>query len=508
MWTSATGVEIEKQLGRENLVQNDPPLRYRAFLSYSHADTAIATRVHGRLEGFRIDQELVGRTTSTGPIPETLRPIFRDRHDFDAGSPLGVQTSAALDDSTALIVLASTHAAASKHVNEEVRLFKSRDSERPVIPLIVDGKPGDPDKECFPPALRFAVTADGAITDVPVEVVAADLRESGDGFDLALAKVVSRLIGLAPDDVYRRAERERRRQNRRRMAAAGAFAAVMVVGLTAWWNQQWLSERVYWFRHVRGHVLLAENEHSLKSGDPFQECTDCPFMVSVPAGSFQMGSPVDENGHNPKEGPQHKVVISKPFAISRFDVTYEEWDACVAQGGCNGYRPIAPWGRGRQPVIAIQWDDARSYVAWLSKITGRVYRLPTEAEWEYAARAGTAGAYPFGNDEAAIGQYAWYDGNAEQRAHPVGEKSSNAFGLYDMLGNVLQWVDDCYDDDYRKAPVDGSAPSANNCRDRVIRGSSYVSDSREVRVTNRYGVPTSGPRGGNIGFRIARTLGN
>ena len=218
-------------------------LRYRAFLSYSHADTGVAKRVHGRLEGFRIDKDLVGRETPSGQIPETLRPIFRDRLEFDAGSSLADETIAALDGSAALIVLASPHAARSKFVNEELRQFKSRHPDRPLIPLIVDGDSGDPEKECFPPALRFAITEYGAITDTPVDVLAADLREKGDGIELALAKVVARLIGLAPDDVYRRAERERRSQ-RRRARRVQALIYVLLVGviggLVGWINQSYI----------------------------------------------------------------------------------------------------------------------------------------------------------------------------------------------------------------------------------------------------------------------------
>src|SRR3954447_25298728 len=189
-------------------------LKYRAFLSYSHADTNLAKRVHGRLEAFRIDKDLVGRATQSGRVRESLRPIFRDRLEFDAGSSLEHRTLAALDDSAALIVLASPQAARSRYVNEEVRQFKSRHPERPLIPLIVGGVAGNLVEGCFPPALRFDITEDGAITDTAIEILAADLREEADGIELALAKVVARLIGLAPDDVYRRAERERRSQRR------------------------------------------------------------------------------------------------------------------------------------------------------------------------------------------------------------------------------------------------------------------------------------------------------
>jgi tetratricopeptide (TPR) repeat protein len=216
----------------------DADLKYRAFLSYSHLDTGTALRVHGRLEDYHIDKELVGRVTPAGPIQKALRPIFRDRNDFDAGASLGAETGAALDESAALILIASPHAAHSKYVDGEVRLFKSRHPDRPVIPLIVGGTPGDTENECFPPALRFAIAPDGAITATPADVLAADLRETGDGFELALAKVVARLIGLAPDDVYRRAERERRRQARLRIVIVAVIALLVVVGGGLFWQSQ------------------------------------------------------------------------------------------------------------------------------------------------------------------------------------------------------------------------------------------------------------------------------
>ena len=214
------------------------PFKYHAFLSYSHADTGVAQRVHRRLEGFHIDRDVAGRVTAVGPIPKTLRPIFRDRQDFDAGSSLAEELIAALDASLALIVLASPRSARSKYVNEEVRLFKSRHPDRLLIPLIVDGEPGNPQNECFPLSVRFTVTPDGTITDTPVDVLAADLRQEGDGFELAIAKVVARLIGLAPDEVYRRAERERRRQSRIRAVVAVVMAVLAVGGGAFYWQSQ------------------------------------------------------------------------------------------------------------------------------------------------------------------------------------------------------------------------------------------------------------------------------
>jgi tetratricopeptide (TPR) repeat protein len=205
--------------------------KYRAFLSYSHADTRWAKRLHRRLESFRIDKELVGRETAQGTVPDTLRPIFRDRDDFSAGHTLTGQTFAALDSAAALIVLCSPSAAKSHYVNEESRIFKSRHSGRPVIPVIIEGTPGDPARECFVPALRFRVTADGTVTNTPEDMLAADVRDSGDGPDLALAKVVARLLDLQTDDVFRRAERARRRAATLRNAMIGGLALLSLAAM-------------------------------------------------------------------------------------------------------------------------------------------------------------------------------------------------------------------------------------------------------------------------------------
>jgi tetratricopeptide (TPR) repeat protein len=203
--------------------------KYRAFLSYSHSDTAWAKWLHKRLEGFPM-RGLTGRDTPLGPVPKTLRPIFRDREDFSAGHSLTEQTIANLDASAALVVLCSPASAQSHYVNEEVRLFKARHPERPVVPVIVDGKPGDPIRECFAPPLRFEVDASGTATDRPSGVLAADLREEGDGRELALAKVVAALIGVPSDEVFRRAERERKRQARNRKGVAAAIILLAIGG--------------------------------------------------------------------------------------------------------------------------------------------------------------------------------------------------------------------------------------------------------------------------------------
>lgn len=204
--------------------------RYRAFLSYARADTRWATWLHGKLEGFRIDADLVGKPTPLGPVPKSLRPIFRDREDFSGGHSLTDATIAALDASAALIVLCSTVAATRPAVNEEVRLFRWRHPERPVIPVIIDGT--YPDN--FPPALRFEIGADGSVlTDRPITILGPDLRETADGRSLGLSKIVAGLTGVAPDDIYRRAERATR-QSQRRWIAGLSTVALSLAGLAGW----------------------------------------------------------------------------------------------------------------------------------------------------------------------------------------------------------------------------------------------------------------------------------
>jgi tetratricopeptide (TPR) repeat protein len=213
--------------------------RYRAFISYSHADTKWANWLHRRLETFRIDRDLIGRQTAMGLISTTLRPIFRDRDDFTAGHSLSEQTLAALDASAALIVLGSPDAAKSHYVNEEVRLFKQRHPNRPIIPVIVDSRPGDPATECFPLALKFEVALDGAITDRPADLLAADMREIGDGRDLALAKVVARMLGVPTDDIRKRQVIAQGWRLKVMAAVVTVFAVLsLVAGFLVWEHQR------------------------------------------------------------------------------------------------------------------------------------------------------------------------------------------------------------------------------------------------------------------------------
>ena len=245
-------------------------------------------------------------------------------------------------------------------------------------------------------------------------------------------------------------ERERGRRLRRKTlgiwVVVGVLVAGIAAGFAAWRYEQWLKEHVYWFTNVRGHVLTAAQERALKPQDAFKECSDCPEMVVVPAGRFLMGTTADCQGGGGDERPQHQVTIARAFAVARFELTFDAWDACAAHGDCDTRISASGWGRGRQPVINVSWDDAQRYVAWLSRITGQPYRLLTEAEWEYAARAGdrrraipgvtrSARAMPTAPAAAAMGQ--------QGSPAPVGSFAANAFGLHDMHGNVWEWVEDC-----------------------------------------------------------------
>jgi formylglycine-generating enzyme required for sulfatase activity len=257
-------------------------------------------------------------------------------------------------------------------------------------------------------------------------------------------------------------------------------------------------------------VLTVEQEKAkaAKPGSDFKECASgCPAMTVIPAGKFIMGSPENESDREASEGPPHEVTVAKPFAVSKFEVTFEEWDACVAAAAC----PRVPdrGGRGEMPVINVSWGDAKQYVGWLSQLTGKEYRLLTEAEWEYAARAGANTRYSWG-DDPGMGN-ANCDGCGSrwdlQQTAPVGSFKPNALGLYDMHGNVWEWVEDSWHENYDGAPTDGSAwfrggdPSF-----RVVRGGSWRNESaRSVRAAVRVKRHTN-VRFDTLGFRVARTI--
>ena len=242
-------------------------------------------------------------------------------------------------------------------------------------------------------------------------------------------------------------------------------------------------------------------------GSGFRDCDQCPKMVVVPAGLFRMGDLAGAGGND--ERPVHEVTIAVPFAVGKYKVTFAEWDACVAGGGCTHRPDDRGWGRGTRPVIKVSWEDAQEYVRWLSRKTGKSYRLLSEAEWEYVARAGSTTKYPWGDDIGT--NKANCNGCGSQwdnkRTAPVGSFEPNAFGLFDTAGNVWEWVKDCWNENYNGAPGDGSAWTSGDCNRRVVRGGSWYGNPRGIRSANRSGLDT-GVRGSyfSFGFRVARTL--
>jgi formylglycine-generating enzyme required for sulfatase activity len=301
--------------------------------------------------------------------------------------------------------------------------------------------------------------------------------------------------------------REPREEARRRtVPALTLFVGLCVLGAAI---IVWLTMPAASAASTQVAPLSRMQEKALKLRDTFKECANCPEMVVVPAGRFTMGSPSSEPGHAAEEEPQHRVTIARRFAVGRFEATFNEWDACVDDGGCNDYMPADEgWGRGRRPVINVSWDDAKAYVAWLSKKTGKSYRLLSGSEYEYATRAGTHTVYPWGNAVGTNNANCHACGSqwdATQTA-PVGSFAPNRFGLFDMVGNVREWTEDCYHNTYSGAPADGSAWVAGaDCYHRVVRGGSWLIAPAFLRSASRYWF-ASDYRLNYLGFRVARTL--
>jgi formylglycine-generating enzyme required for sulfatase activity len=254
----------------------------------------------------------------------------------------------------------------------------------------------------------------------------------------------------------------------------------------------------------------------LKPKDGFRDCPTCPEMIVVPAGDFTMGSPQNELDRYDQKEAQVRVTIAAPFAAGKYAVTFKEWDDCVADGGCNEYKPDdMGWGRGKHPVIKVNWEDAKAYATWLSQKTGKTYRLLSEAEREYVTRAGTATPFWWG---ASItpkqanfeGHYTYpyhgrTKGESRERTVPVDSFQPNPWGLYNVHGNVNEWTEDCWNGSNTGNPGDGRARTTGDCEIRVLRGGSWVNFPGETRSAMRRERIAS-ERKEFIGFRLARTL--
>jgi len=249
----------------------------------------------------------------------------------------------------------------------------------------------------------------------------------------------------------------------------------------------------------------ANQPQAAKPGAVFKDCDECPEMIVIPAGSFLMGSPPNLEQDpfsntkpakisNSTETPQRRVQIQL-FAIGLFEVTQEQWFAVM------GNNPSSNKGR-KLPVEQISWDDAQLFIQKLSKKTGKKYRLLSEAEWEYTARGGSTTAYPWGNTQVNFDVYAWH--NQVKLTQQVGLKKPNQYGLYDMIGNVWEWTQDCWNGNYIGAPTDGSAWASGDCSQRVLRGSGiYLSNG--LSTTQRISFKAASTYKG-YGFRVAKDL--
>ena len=265
-------------------------------------------------------------------------------------------------------------------------------------------------------------------------------------------------------------------------------------------------------------ALEAIDMLTLRPGKIFRDCTNCPAMVVVPAGSFWQGSEESSPHALNKEKPRRMVTFSEPFAVGVFELTLEQWDQCAAEGGCTEHPRDNGWGRGTRPVIMVSWNDAQEYITWISKKTGQSYRLPSESEWEYIARAGEESewlggdavhACEFGNIAGNETGLRWQhddcDDPAAMETLPVGSFNPNAFGVYDVIGNVAEWTLDCMNLSYLDAPADGSAWNRGICSSRMTRGGSWFTGTREIRLPARFNLKT-GDRNDFTGFRLVRAV--
>jgi formylglycine-generating enzyme required for sulfatase activity len=314
-----------------------------------------------------------------------------------------------------------------------------------------------------------------------------------------------------------RADRAATRNRAWLQRAVGVLLVCIIGGLLARMHESQLRAQWYWATTFLGRGYSDTALRSLEPGARFADCVDtpsddqsrhrirryCPDMIVVPRGKFEMG----------EKEQQHEVTIAEPFAVSRFAVTFDQWDACVAGSGCDNYLPgDAGWGRGIRPVINVSWQDAQNYIGWLNRMAGsRSYRLLSEAEFEYAARAGSPAKYPWGDD---IGENnancngCKSEWDVKHQTSPVGSFAANKFGLFDMQGNVWQWVEDCWHEKYERVPQNGAAWTTvctPDDRRRVVRGGSWYINPGNLRSASRDWV-NSVSRDGNLGFRVGRTL--
>jgi formylglycine-generating enzyme required for sulfatase activity len=402
----------------------------------------------------------------------------------------------ALDEAPCVIVAWSHNSVESLWVQDEA--CYARDNKK-IVPVTLDG---------VEPPLGFRQMQTVNLTgwtgnaDDPriVKLLAGVRRLTGKSADAAgKASLLSGHDAIDNLNLKPKPEPPKPRWSTRTKALCGALALVVCAAIGA---------AVYYLQPRP--VVLPKPAAAERS---FNDCAaGCPVMIIVPTGSFSMGSPDDEPQRGNDEGPQHDVTISKVFAAGKYPVTFEEWDYCRLHGGCAEVFPSDNnWGRGTNPVMNVSWQDAQNYVAWLSQTTGKTYRLLTEAEREYIARAGTKTPFWWGTKVSTM--QANYDGTKKYLDEPPGlyrqetlsanTFNANPWGFFQVSGNTWDWVQDCYHDSYEGAPKDGAAWLTGDCTRRVLRGGSWGSQPRNIRSAARWRQPLD-TREPYYGFRVAR----
>jgi formylglycine-generating enzyme required for sulfatase activity len=269
--------------------------------------------------------------------------------------------------------------------------------------------------------------------------------------------------------------------------------------------------------HV-SEALAAMDDLVMRPGKRFRDCDACPEMIVVPPGSFEQGAPENAPGALGMERPQRTVTIPEAIAVGTHEVTLAQWDACVSAGGCSRSLDDNGWGRGERPAIMVSWNDTQDYLQWLNDETGKSYRLPSESEWEYFTRAGQSDDWLGGRPEAVCdfaniaGQESSFDWRHQACSDPVvvgtapsGSFRPNAFGLYDVIGNVAEWTADCMNLSYLDAPVDGSAWGRGICSSHMTRGGSWLTGGKDIRLSSRFNLK-NGDRNDFTGFRVVRRI--
>jgi formylglycine-generating enzyme required for sulfatase activity len=432
---------------------------YTLFISYSREHEKVALNAYNFFKAYHLP--------------------FLDQINIESGKPWDEKIVQTLRRCTHLLVIWCVHADKSDYVNKEIDLAL-RNGEKTILIMIIGDHPL-PEKLALYQTLPLMFEK-VCLGDAPNQKAAEkDLPDSPKAFFLARGMIESQ----HKSDV--------RSVSKRRLAAMSVVTFLLV-------------PYSFYLTKPADISLSVEAAMALRAGQVFKECaTGCPQMVVAPTGVFTMGSPDSEPGRRSNEGPQHEVGIARKFAAGRFAVTFDEWDLCVADGDCP-YAKDEGWGRGRRPVINVSWDDAKIFTAWLSRRTGRDYRLLSEAEREYVMRSETRTSFWTGESISTL--QANYDGRisgGEFRAQtvPVDTFPPNPWGFYQTSGNVWEWTEDCYHSSYEGAPSDGSAWISGDCSVRVARGGSWVSPSDRLRSAAR---ERAFERADYVGFRVARTL--